>query len=409
MEVLHPRCAGLDVHQKTVVACVRLAEGRAIHYEHRTFATVAQGLLALAQWLDEHKVTHVAMEATGVYWKPVWYALDDGERALTLGNAAHVRGVPGRKTDINDAHWLADLHAHGLIRDSFVPDTPTRQLRDLTRTRKQFVREKTAQIQRVHKVLEDACLKLGQVVSDIMGPSGRAILAALVAGEQDPAALAAIAGPQFAPKREALREALRGRITAHHRFLLGLHLGQVDALDGAIDAIDKEVGERLEPFRDQVRRLTQIPGVSRTVAHVLASEIGLDMSRFPTAGHLRSWAGLCPRNDESAGKKRSTRIGAGDVWLKTALVQSATAATHTKKSYLGAQYRRLKARRGHSKAVIAVAASILTIAYQMLKTGKDYQDLGVDYFLHSQPEREANRAVRRLRALGYEVEIKKAA
>ncbi len=409
MEVLHPRCAGLDVHQKTVVACVRLAEGGAVQYEHRTFPTVSHGLLALAQWLDERRVTHVAMEATGVYWKPVWYALDDGERALTLGNAAHVRGVPGRKTDLNDAHWLADLHAHGLIRDSFVPDTATRQLRDLTRTRKQFVREKTAQVQRVHKVLEDACLKLGQVVTDIMGPSGRAILAAIVAGQQDPTALAALAGPQLEPKREALREALRGRVTPHHRFLLQLHLGQVDALNQAIASIDKEVGERLEPFREQVRRLTQIPGVSRIVAEVLAAEIGLDMARFPTAGHLRSWAGLCPRNDESAGKKRSTRIGAGDGWLKTALVQSATAAGRTKRSYLGAQYRRLKARRGHAKAVVAVAASILTIAYQMLKTGKDYRDLGVDYFLHSQPEREANRAVRRLRALGYEVELKKAA
>lgn len=409
MEVIHPCCAGLDVHKSTVVACIRLAQGSEVRYERRTFGTTSSALLALAAWLHEHQVTHVAMEATGVYWKPVWYALDDGELGLTLGNAAHVRNVPGRKTDVADAQWLADLHAHGLIRPSFVPPAATRELRDLTRTRKQFVRERTAQAQRIHKVLEDACVKLGDVLSDVLGKSGRRILEALVAGTTDVEALLAGLDRQLEKKRDALRAALTGRVREHHRVLLRLHLEQVDALDRAITTLDREVGERLEPFRDQVRRLSAIPGVSTTVAEVLAAEIGLDMARFASAGHLVSWAGLCPRSDESAGKRRSTRTRQGDTWLKTMLVQAATAAARTKASYLGAQYRRLKAKRGHKKAVVAVAASILTIAYHMLQRGTPYQDLGLDYFARRDPDRETQRAVRKLRQLGYDVALSKAA
>lgn len=410
MEVIHPRCAGLDVHQKTVVACVRLADGAKVERHLRTVATTVDALHELGEWLHEHKVTHVVMEATGVYWRPVWTALDDGELTLTLGNAAHIRNVPGRKTDVNDAQWLADLHAHGLVRDSFVPDAQTRALRDLTRTRKQYVRERTSHIQRVHKVLESACIKLGGgLVSDLLGKSGRSILQGLIDGKTDPDALLAELNPQMNKKRDALRAALKGRVLPHHRLLLRQHLALIDALDAAIEGIDQEVGERLAPFREHVVRLTEIPGVSETAAQVLAAEIGLDMARFPTAAHLRSWAGLCPRNDESAGKHRSTRTKPANPWLKTMLVQCATSASRTKASYLGAQYRRLKARRGHGKAVVAVAATILSIAYQMLRSGEHYKDLGVDYLTQRDPAREARRAVRKLQAMGYEVEMKKAA
>lgn len=409
MEVLHSHCAGLDVHKRNVVACVRIAHGAKVDYQTRTFATTTEQLLALGDWLDEHHVTHVAMEATGVYWKPVWYTLDNGERTLTLGNAAHIRNVPGRKTDVNDAQWIADLHAHGLIRDSFVPAQETRDLRDLTRTRKQLVREKTSHTQRLQKVLEDAAIKLSSVLTDVLGKSGRTILTAMIAGQNDPDVLVADLAPQLVKKREELRAALRGRMRDHHRFLLRLHLEQIDTLDRAIAQLEAEVGERLAPFRDAIERLMEIPGVSETVAEVIAAEVGLEMDRFPSAAHLRSWAGLCPRNDESAGKKRSTRTRKANPWLKTTLVQAATAASRTKKSYLGAQYRRIKAHRGHAKAVVAVAASILTIAYHLLRDGSRYKDLGVDYFVQRDPERQARRAIRKLQELGYEVEVKKAA
>ena len=409
MQVLHPRCAGLDVHKKTVVACVRLVEGGKVHYEVQTFSTVTVDLLRLADWLHQHGVTHVVLESTGVYWKPVWYALDDGELHLTLGNAAHIRNVPGRKTDVNDAHWLADLHAHGLVRASFVPSSHEAALRDLTRTRKQMVRERASHVQRIQKVLEDACLKLGDVLTDVMGKSGRAILQGLSEGITDVDQLLGRIDRRVASKTEALRRALQGRLRPHHQLLLKLHLEQIAALEQAIATIDREVGERLEPFRNQIERLSAIPGVSQTVAEVLAAEIGLDMSRFATDAHLRSWAGLCPRSDESAGKTRSRRTKPGDPWLKTMLVQAATSAARTKASYLGAQYPRLKGRRGHKRAVVAVAASILTIAYHLLRDGTTYQDLGVDYFQRREPEREAQRAVRKLKQLGYEVDLKKAA
>jgi transposase len=282
-------------------------------------------------------------------------------------------------------------------------------LRDLTRTRKQMVRERASHVQRIQKVLEDACLKLGDVLTDVMGKSGRAILQGLSEGVTDVEQLLGRIDRRVEAKREALRQALQGRLRAHHQLLLRLHLGQITALEQAIETIDREVGERLEPFRNQIERLTAIPGVSEVVAEVLAAEIGLDMSRFATDAHLRSWAGLCPRSDESAGKTRSRRTKPGDPWLKTMLVQAATSAARTKASYLGAQYRRLKGRRGHKRAVVAVAASILTIAYHLLRDGTTYQDLGVDYFQRREPEREAQRAVRKLKQLGYEVDLKKAA
>jgi transposase len=405
MEVLYPHCAGLDVHKNTVVACVRHTVDGTIKREVRTFKTITKELLALSEWLAAEGCTHIAMEATGVYWKPVWHILSDGDFALVLANAAHVKNVPGRKTDVNDATWLADLLAHGLIRSSFVPDQQTQEMRDLLRTRKQLVRERSRHVQRLQKTLEDANIKLDSVISDVMGLSGRKMIEALIAGESDSEQLAQLAHRRIKATPEELCEALRGRVTRHHRFLLGVHLQQIDAIDAAINTIDQEIDAHVEPFRDTVLLLTTIPGVDELGACVILAEIGRDMSRFPTAGHLISWAGLCPRNDESAGKRRSTRMRKAAAWLKTTLVQCAWAATRKKASYLQAQFHRLRARRGAKKAIGAVAASILTAAYEMLKTGTLYEDLGCNHFDKSGKGKQIHRLVSRLRNLGYAVQI----
>ncbi len=404
MEVLYPRCAGLDVHKDTVVASARLAAGRDVPVEVQSFPTTTAGLLALSAWLAERGCTHAAMEATGVYWKPVWHVLSDGDLTLILANAAHVKNVPGRKTDVADATWLADLLAHGLVRASFVPDAPTQALRALLRTRKQLVRERASHVLRLQKVLEDANLKLASVLTDITGTSGRAILGALIAGESDPATLAALAHQRVRASRETLEEALRGRVAPQHRFLLRLHLRQVEALEAAIAEVDEEVEARLAPFRAAVQLLSTIPGVSTLSAEVILAEIGTDMSRFPTSGHLISWAGLCPRNDESAGKRHSTRLRKGAPWLKTTLVQCAWAASRRKASYLQAQFQRLRARRGPKKAICAVAASILTAAWHMLRNGTFYQDLGPDHFSHRAQGNRTARFVKQLTDLGYTVQ-----
>jgi transposase len=401
MDVLYPRCAGLDVHKDTVVAGVRLAADGPTMTEVRTFDTTTPGLLALSAWLAECGCTHVAMEATGVYWKPVWHILSDGDFTLILANAAHVKNVPGRKTDVADAGWLAELLAHGLIRASFVPEAPTQEMRALLRTRKQLVREQASHIQRIQKTLEDANLKLGSVLTQIMGVSGRAILQALINGERDPDKLLTLVQRGVKAPPEKLRAALQGRVTERHRFLLYLHLRHVDALAATIAEIDAEVDRDLAPFRQAVRLLRSIPGVSDLTAQVIISEIGTDMSRFPTAGHLISWAGLCPRNDESAGKRRSTRLRKGAPWLKTTLVQCAWAASHKKDSYLQAQFQRLRHRRGPKKAVCAVAASILTAAYHMLRDGTFYQDLGANHLNRASAETRANRLVRQIASLGF--------
>jgi transposase len=405
MEVLYPHCAGLDVHKDTVVACVRHMVNGTVKREVRTFKTTTKELLALSEWLAAEKCTHIAMEATGVYWKPVWHILSDGDFALVLANAAHVKNVPGRKTDVNDATWLADLLAHGLIRGSFVPDPQTQEMRDLLRTRKQLVRERSRHVQRLQKTLEDANIKLDSVISDVMGLSGRKMIEALIAGESDPKQLAQLAHRRIKASPEELCEALRGRVTRHHRFLLSLHLQQIDAIDAAIDAIDEEVDAQVEPFRTTVHLLTTIPGVDQLSACVILAEIGRDMSRFPTAGHLISWAGLCPRNDESAGKRRSTRMRKGAAWLKTTLVQCAAAAARRKASYLQAQFHRLRARRGAKKALGGIAASILTAAYEMLKSGALYEDLGPDHFDKRGKSRHIHRLVHRLQNLGFAVQI----
>jgi transposase len=405
MQVLYPRCCALDVHKETVVACLRLVVDDKVVKEVRTFETTTTSLMALSDWLAENKCTHVAMEATGVYWKPVWHILADGEFQLVLANAAHVKNVPGRKTDVSDAEWLADLLAHGLIRASFVPDTPTQELRALLRTRKQLVREQTSHVQRVQKTLEDANIKLDSVISDIMGKSGRAMIKALIAGERDPDKLARLADARLEASPAELREALRGRVTKNHRFLLRLHLRQIDALDAAIAAIDRQVEADMAPFRVAAEQISSVPGIKALSSRVIISEIGIDMSRFPSDAHLISWACICPRSDESAGKRRSNRIRKGSRWLKTTLVQCAWAAIKKKDSYFRAQYHRIKMRRGAKKAIVAVAASMLTAIYHMLKNGTMYEDLGYNHFDRHAKERQKNRLVKRLADLGYAVQL----
>jgi transposase len=408
MQVLHSRCAGLDVHKDEVVACVRWVEGRQARHAVRRFSTTTRGLLDLAAWLEESGCTHVAMEATGVYWKPVWHLLE-GRFEQVLANAAHIRNVPGRKSDMNDAVWIADLLAHGLIRASFVPPQPIQELRDLTRTRRQLVREIVQHTQRLQHVLEDANVKLGSVISDVLGASGRRIIRALIEGETDGERLAALGSERLRCSRGELAEALRGRVTDHHRFLLRQHLRTIEQLEVTVAEFEARIDAVLEPFRGDAERLTTIPGISTTAAQVLLAEIGTDMTVFPTVGHLLSWAGLCPRLDESAGKHRSTRLRKGAPWLEPVLVQCAWAAVRTKNSYFQAQFLRLEARRGPKKAVVAVAASILTAAYHMLRDGRDYRDLGPTHLSRRDRSHVAARLARRIRELGYDVQIRPAA
>jgi transposase len=442
MDLLHRCCAGLDVHKDTVVACVRrLDERDHSHREVRTFPTVTAGLLELLAWLQSHGVTHAALESTGVYWKPVWNILE-GHLDLLLVNAEHIKQVPGRKTDVKDCEWIAQLLQHGLLRASFVPPTPIRDLRELTRQRTQLVAEKASVSNRIQKVLEDANLKLGSVASDVLGKSGRAMLADLIAGVTDPERLAEHAKGRMRSKRGPLRAALQGRVTDHHRFLLGLHLDHVTQLEGLVERLEQRITELLERDRppdpppapvaesavdapvaptptpatatptpsgpvglwEAVLLLMTIPGISRRTAEVVIAEVGTDMGRFATSNHLASWAGLCPGNDESAGKRRSGRTRHGDKWLCAALVQSAWAASHTK-TYLAAQYRRLAKRRGKKKALVAVAHSLLRIIYQVLTKREAYRELGADYLEKLAPERLTRQLVKRLESLGHKVTL----
>ena len=422
MEVMYERVAGLDVHKATIVACVRIHSGRQVKRECRTFSTTTDDLQALLSWLSEQRCTHVAMEATGVYWIPVWMILNDGDFDLIVANAAHVKNVPGRKTDLNDAMWLADLMACGLINGSFVPEEPLQELRSLMRSRKQLGREQTRHVQRMHKALIEANIRLDQVISDIMGASGRRIIEAMISGVRDPNQLAALASKRIKATAQELHDALHGRLTDHHRFLLKLHLGQYDALeaairdiDGAVDAqitrIDQQLkaaagpGAKATPFRELIKLLCTIPGVSVLAAIMILAEIGRDMSRFPTAGHLVSWAGMCPGQNESAGKRKSTRLRKGDPWLKVTLVQCAWAAKRKKDSYYRAQFFRIQSRRGPQKAICAVAASILTAVYHILKDGTEHRDLGADYFNRRSAEAQTKRLVAQLGKLGYVVQL----
>ncbi len=408
MKVLYPTCAGLDVHKDSVVACVRVAEGGCVRQDVRTFETTTSALLALNDWLDENQCTHVAMESTGVYWKPVWHILESSFE-LVLANATEVRNVPGRKTDVNDATWLANLLAHGLIRGSFVPDTPIQELRDLTRTRKQLVREIGQHTLRIQKTLEDANVKITGVITDLLGVSGRAVLQEIIAGEADPERLFEATKGRLKASPERLKQALHGRIRDHHRFLLKLHIAQIDALKTAVRDVEARLGEALQPFRRDIELLTSIPGISAVAAWVILAEIGFDMSRFPTAAHLVSWAGLCPRSDESAGKRRSTRIRKGDPWLKTVLIQAAWAASRKKDSYFRAQFHRLRARRGPMKAIVALAASLLTVAYHVLSRSTPYAERGAAHFDRIDAQGRAQQLVKRLKNLGFDVELKPAA
>ena len=408
MKTLHQRCAGLDVHKQEVVACLRLVTQGRVHREVRRFPTTPRGLRELAAWLEAAaRCTIVAMEATGVSWKPVWHILD-GSFELVLANAAHIKGVPGRKSDVNDATWIADLLAHGLIRASFVPPQPIQDLRDLTRTRKQLSRAIVRHTQRLQAVLEEANVKLASVITDILGASGRRILKAMITGETDPSHLAELGSRRLGCSRDTLVEALDGRVREHHRFLLDQHLKTIEQLEETMAAFDARIEAALAPFRDTVERLTQGPGLSTRAAEVVIAEIGLDMRRFPTAGHLLSWAGLVPGLHESAGKRRSTRVTKGAPWLKPVLVQCAWAAARKKGSYFEAQFLRLKGRRGPKKAAVAVAASILTTVYHMLRDGTCYQDLGPNHFSRD-PARTAHKLADRIRSLGYIVEIRSAA
>ena len=404
MDLLHERCAGLDVHKETVVAAARLVEDGRIIEHIETFSTTTKGLLALSDFLTGHGVTHVVMEATGVYWRPVWHILD-GHFELTLANAAHVRNVPGRKSDVKDASWLARLVAHGLVSPSFVPPQPIEELRQLTRTRKQLVHETSRHALRIQKVLEDANIKIGNVVTDVLGATGRAILDKIIAGVTDPQVLAAEARGSLKDKRAQLAEALHGRVTDHHRFLLKLHLSTIALLADQIAQLDERLGGALSPFRYAVDQVRTIPGIGELTARVVIAEIGVDMSQFPSPRHLISWSGLCPRSDESAGKTRSTRARKASPWLKAMLTQAAWGAARSKRTYLQAQYFRIKARRGSKKAVLAVAASMLTIVWHLLTRGTLYEDLGHDYFDRRDKARAAKRHIRRLNDLGYKVEL----
>jgi transposase len=407
MDLMYRNVAGLDVHQKTIVACIRKVEpqGRIVELVE-TFGTMTRDLLHLADWLTAHGVTHVAMESTGVLWKPVWNVLD-GLFQLLLVNPRELKQVPGRKSDVRDCQWIAHLLHCGLLRSSFVPPRPLRDLRDLTRQRAQLLSEHTRVVNRVHKTLEDANFKLGAVASDIMGKSGRAMLAALLAGEGDPAKLAELAEGRLRGKIPQLKEALLGHWTEHHRFMLERLLHHLRYLEEDIEVFSKRIEECLRPFLspEQIQRLDQIPGVNRRTLENIVAEIGTDMSRFPDEAHLSSWTAMCPGHEESAGKRSRSRTTKGNRWLRRALVEAAWAASHTKHSYLGKQYRRLAARRGKKRAVVAVGHSILVIMYKMLKANVAYRDLGEDYLDKLNPERYRRYLVKRLEDLGYQVTL----
>lgn len=409
MDTLFERCAGLDVHKDTVVACVRVPGpdgGRQV--ELREFGTTTGQLLDLRDWLVEREVRLVGMEATGVYWKPIYYVLEDVMECWLL-NARHMHNVPGRKTDMADAAWIAQLVENGLVRPSFVPPKPIRELRNLTRYRKAQIEERTRELQRVDKILQDAGVKLSSVASDLRGESSRSILAALVAGESDPRELAELARGRLRNKLPKLQEALRANFGRHHAVIVGEMLSKLTYLDELIDRLTKEIGQAIDPFAQQVQLLTTIPGVDRRMAEALVAEIGVDMSRFGSSARLASWAGMCPGQHESAGKSRGGKTRKGSKWLRGHLVQAAKAASRTKGTYLSVQYARLRGRRGPAKATIAVGHSILVAVYHMLERGVPYEDLGDEWFLRRyDPERHASKLVGQLTALGYDVTIEPA-
>lgn len=407
MQVVHERCAGLDVHKKTVVVCRITPQTQGgFRKEIRSFGTFTDELLNMVDWLRAGQVSQIAMESTGVYWKPI-YNLLEAEFGVVLVNAQHIKFVPGRKTDVNDAQWIAELLQHGLLKASYIPPVEQRDLRELIRYRTSLIQERTREVNRVQKVLEDANLKLGSVASNVMGVSAREMLEQIIAGQDDPTRLAQLARGRLRDKITQLEQALTGRIRDAHRLLLKLHLEHIDDLNGKISQLSGEIDRLLIPFdlHRAIERLDAIPGVNAAVAQVIVAELGLEMSRFPTAAHAASWAGVAPGRHESAGRNRSSRIREGNKHLKAALVQAAHAAGKRKDHYLGAQYRRLAARRGKQRAAIAVAHSILVIVYHMLQRGTEYIELGGDYFDKRNQQQTQQRLVRRLEQLGYKVTL----
>lgn len=405
METIYEKCAAVDVHKKTAEVCARcLDEKGKLCSDTREFPTVTRELLSMSDWLASQGVTHVAMESTGVYWKPI-YNLLEGRFNLMLVNARHVKQVPGRKTDVKDCQWLAQLLQHGLLRGSFVPPKPQRELRDLVRHRSQLVAEKGRVSNRIQKVLEDANIKLASVATDVLGASGRAMIERIIAGETDPQRLAELARCSLRDKIPQLRLALEGRITDHHRFLLKILWKELQSVEALIAELEARIDAMTRPFSEQMNRLSQIPGIDRRVAQTLMAEIGPDMSPFPSDAHLASWAGICPGNNESAGKRKSGRTTKGSRWLRQGLVQAAWAASHTRKAYLAAQYRRLARHRGRKRALVAVGHSILRIVYHMLKYNLDFQELGPDYFDKLNPQRLQRYLIKRLEVLGLQVTV----
>lgn len=405
MENIFLRCAGLDVHKASVEACVRRMEPNGqLHQQTRHWGTMTRDILMMTDWMAAQGVTHVALESTGVYWKPIYNILE-GRFTVLLVNARHLKQVPGRKSDIRDCQWIAQLLQHGLLKASFIPSRPQRELRDLTRHRTQLVEEKTRTSNRIEKVLEDANIKLGSVASEVMGVSGRAMIQALLESEKDSAQIADLARRSLRGKIPELQKALEGHLTEHHRFLLRLLWKELTQQEALIAELEARIQERTRCFAPQIERLDGVPGVDRRVAEVVLAELGSDMNPFPTHRHLSAWAGMCPGNEESAGKRRKRRITPGNRWLKRTLVQAAWAATHTKNSYLASQYRRLAARRGKKRALVAVGHSILVILYYLLKEGRHYADLGNDFFDRLEPQRLTRYYVNRLQHLGHKVTL----
>lgn len=406
MPVLHGRCCGLDVHKDSVVACVRLVGGDGrLTQEVRSFGTTSRAILQLGDWLERHGVSIAAMESTGVYWKPIWNLLEDRLK-LILVNAGHIKQVPGRKTDVKDCQWIAQLLGCGLLRASFVPDRPQRELRDLTRQRSQLTGDKTRVANRIQKVLEDANIKLASVATDVLGVSGREMLTALIQGDQSPEQMAQLARLRLRKKIPQLTEALTGKVNEHHRFMLKMLLTQLQQIEEQVELFDARIEEVMSPLQQEaMKKLDEIPGVDRRSAQIILAEVGRDMSRFPSASHLASWAGLCPGNNQSAGKRKSGRVTLGNRWLKATLCQCAWAAARCKNSYFRSQHRRITARRGPKRATLAVAHSQLCVAYQLLKDNQPYQDLGLDYFQQQNHDGLKRKLLSGLKRLGYKVTL----
>lgn len=405
MRVVHERCAGLDVHKNTVVVCAITGERQ----EVRTFGTMTQSLLSMVQWLEELGCREVAMESTGVYWKPVYNLLEAAEFKPIVVNAQHIKAVPGRKTDVRDAEWIADLLRHGLLRASFIPEREHRELRELVRYRRSLVQEKTREANRLQKVLEGANIKLASVASEVLGRSGRDMIKALCEGTEEPALLAALARGRLREKSEQLQQALQGRVGAHQRFLLQEQLAHIEEIEARIGRLDTEIEGRLAPFASMLELLETIPGVGRRSSEHLLAEIGTDMGRFPTHRHLASWAKVCPGNRRTAGKAKAEHTGHGNPWLRSTLIEMAWAAARSKDTFLSAQYHRLTPRLGRKRAVMAVAHTLLVIAYHILRDGKPYQELGADFHDKRSQKALASRLTKRLEALGYQVTLHKEA